>query len=215
MKILIINPNSDENTNAIIRRKVSRLQYPDTEITVKSLEYMPRLIASYEDAVTAAGGMIKLVKNDTEYDAYIVGCHMDPNLDVLRELTDKPVIGIGEASIRMASMLCSRFSVISPSLNSERRKVKMIHSNYCDVQYCGTKVAKGFTEQDVICAAKEAADTWHMDGIVLGCANYALYDGLIEEVCKVKCFDGIACALMFAVGMIINKGAYHNTRMGD
>ncbi len=47
-----------------------------------------------------------------------------------------------------------------------------------------------------------------MDGIVLGCANYALYDKLIEEACGIKCFDGIACALTLAAGLIIYKKAH-------
>lgn len=203
MKILIINPNSDENTNKILREKVGRMSFPDVDVDVTSISYMPKLVSCYRDVAKSAPGMIELVENDTVYDGYIVGCHLDPNLEVLREITEKPVIGIGEASLRVASMMCSRFAVVSPSKNSERRKVKMIHNCFCDEQYTGTVVPECFSEQSIVDAAGQAVEKWNVDGIVLGCANYALFDNLIEKKYGVKCFDGAACALLLAVGMSI------------
>lgn len=203
MKILIMNPNGDKETNRIIERKAEGLHYPGMTVTVKNLEAMPKLVSSWEDVAEALPGMIGMIRESQEYDGYIVGCHMDPNLEILKGITDKPVVGIGEASVRMASMQCSSFAVISPSRKSELKKVKLIHHQYCMEQYQGTKVPEGFREEDVIAAAKNAADQWNVDGIVLGCANYALMDGSVERACGVKCFDGISCALVLAAGEIL------------
>ena len=42
--------------------------------------------------------MINLVREyEAEYGGFIVACHADVNLDLLKEITGKPVVGIGEA----------------------------------------------------------------------------------------------------------------------
>ena len=38
-------------------------------------------------------------------DAFVISCHYDPNVMQLRRAVSKPVIGIGEAAIRLASIL--------------------------------------------------------------------------------------------------------------
>ena len=143
----------------------------------------------------------EFIRNDVLYDAYLIGCHLDPNLMLLREITTKPVIGIGEASIRMASMQCSSFAVISPSVRSGQRKRRMIRDNYCMDQYCGAVAVKEETREAVLEAAGEAVERWHPEGIVLGCANYTLWDKDIEQCYPVKCYDGVACGMFLATGL--------------
>lgn len=201
IRLLIINPNSDEETTAKIRTKVERLSLPGVETTVETLSYMPKLITSLEDVQKAAGGMLELVKNDARYDAYLIGCHLDPNLMLLKEITEKPVVGIGEASIRIASMQCSSFAVLSPSVRSGQRKRRMIRDNYCTEQYCGAVAVKGESREAVLEAAGEAVECFHPEGIVLGCANYALWDRDIEQCYPVKCYDGVACGMFLATGL--------------
>jgi len=60
--------------------------------------------------------MIKLFKeNQAQYDAFLVACHCDPNLEVIQRITKKPVVGIGEASMKIASIVGQSFPVIQTS----------------------------------------------------------------------------------------------------
>ena len=63
----------------------------------------------------AAPGMVQILRErEKDYDAIIVACHSDPNLDLMKELAHKPVVGISEASMKMATMLEHSFSVLAP-----------------------------------------------------------------------------------------------------
>lgn len=47
------------------------------------------------------------------FDAVVIGCYFDPGLREARELVSIPVVGVGEATLHVASMLCAgRFSVV-------------------------------------------------------------------------------------------------------
>jgi allantoin racemase len=48
-----------------------------------------------------------LRENEDDFDAFVIACHDDPNLDAMKEITAKPVVGIGEAS-RIGTLLMSQ-----------------------------------------------------------------------------------------------------------
>jgi allantoin racemase len=118
-KILIINPNSDLEMTKAIQETADHFAKGKFEALCQHTPGAPKFIETREDEVLAAPGMIKLVReNNDKYDAYIIACHCDPNMDVIKEITDKPVVGIGEASMRIASMLGHRFSIIQTTKES-------------------------------------------------------------------------------------------------
>ena len=49
MKILIINPNSDENTDAIMEEKAKNLSLDGVEVDVVHVTRAPKLVCSYEN----------------------------------------------------------------------------------------------------------------------------------------------------------------------
>ncbi len=118
MKILVINPNSDEQTRLRIVEKVHKFARSDWEVDVISLKSTPKLMVSYEDEAKAIPEMEQIIREGSQYDAFIDACHSDPNLDFLQEITEKPVVGIAEASMKMASMEGNGFAIISPSVFS-------------------------------------------------------------------------------------------------
>ena len=127
MRILIINPNSDEGMTKAIQQTAEKFAEGEYEVVCKLTNGAPKFIETYEDAIKAAPGMIKLVReNEDKFDAFIVACHCDPNLDVMKEITKKPVVGIGEASMKIASMLGHRFSVVSTAKHSIPNKEAVI-----------------------------------------------------------------------------------------
>lgn len=202
MKILIINPNSDEETNETIRKKAESFVKGAYEVEVKSLTKTPKLVSSYKDIALGAGEMMDLVREGEAYDAFIVACHSDPNLDLLKEITSKPVVGIAEASMKLASMAGNSFAVISPSVKSISKKIALARKYHCENLFQATRVSASNETEDIYQAAKAAVEESYVDCIVLGCANYANADKYCEEKLQVPVFDGVACALMMAQGLV-------------
>lgn len=206
MKILIINPNSDEHTDQIMATKAKNLALPGVEVDVTHIAKAPKLVCSYEEQASSVEEMIQIVRSTKDiYDAYIVACHSDPNLDLVREIAGKPVVGIGEASLRMAASLGNGFAVISPSPNSISKKLTLAHKYHCDDLLRIIKVTKSDSNKDLLEAAKAAKAEFCIDAIVLGCANYSNADGYIERELGIPVLDGVACALVLASGLVYYK----------
>lgn len=202
MKILIINPNSDEQTDAVMAEKAKALNLPGVEVDVAHVTNAPKLVCSYEEQASSAAEMAELVRSGKEvYDAFIVACHSDPNLDLVREIAEKPVVGIAEASLKMAAAMGSGFAVISPSPNSISPKLALANRYRCGELLRTVKVTKSDGREDLLEAAREAVKEFGVEVIVLGCANYANADGYIERELGVPVLDGVACALILASGL--------------
>ena len=111
MKILIINPNSSQEMTAAIQSVAADYAGDAFEVETLSTPGAPEYIDYYTDQALAAPGMMQIVRdNEKDFDAFVVACHCDPNLDLLKQITDRPVVGIGEASMKIASMLGHSFS---------------------------------------------------------------------------------------------------------
>ena len=114
MKILIINPNSDPKMTGVILSAAKSFAGDTFEVVCKSTPGAPAFIDSYMDEIGTAPGMAELLRtHDAEFDGFLVACMDDPNLDAMKELTEKPVVGIAEAAMKMATMIGHRFSIVS------------------------------------------------------------------------------------------------------
>ena len=119
MRILIIKPNSDPKMTEAIRKSALEYAGDRFEVVCRPTPGAPKFIETYEDDVSAAPGMLQLVKEfKKEVDAFVVACHGDPNIDAIKETTTKPVVGIGEASMKVATMLGHSFSVVTTAKRS-------------------------------------------------------------------------------------------------
>ena len=208
MKILIINPNSSPEMTADIDKSARRFAAGDFEVTTVCTPDAPEYIDTYQDMAACQPGMIRLLReNMEEYDAFIDACACDPNLDVLKEISTKPVVGIGEASLKMATMLGHSFSVVSTGHRSTPNKLALIHKYDLDGS-CASVRAPG--EHPASCSAydlyydacRKAIDEDMAEVIVLGCAGLCeLVDRLQEEL-GVPLLDGVVCALIIASGLV-------------
>ena len=208
MKILIINPNSSEEMTASIRKAAENFADGEFEVVCKSTSGAPEFIETYEDEVKAGPGMIQLVReNEESFDAFIVACHCDPNLDAMKEITRKPVVGIGEASMKIASMLGHRFSVISTLKHSIPNKEFLVRKYHLQEVLASIKAPpEGLMscsdEEKMLQAAKAAIEEDMAEVIVLGCAGMAGLDHKLQEKLGVPVLDGIICALIIATGLV-------------
>lgn len=208
MKILIINPNSSAEMTAAIQKTADGFADGQFDVVCKSTTRAPEFIETYEDQIQAAPGMIKLVReNEETFDAFIVACHCDPNLDVIKEITRKPVVGIGEASMKLASMLGHRFSVVSTAKHSIPNKEALVRKYHLQESLASVKAPSDDMlgcgdEEKTLQAAKNAVEEDMAEVIVLGCAGMAGLDKRIQKKLGVPVLDGVVCALIIASGLV-------------
>lgn len=93
MRILIINPNSDQATETILRETAEKFVQKRFEFDVVSMTTSPKLVVSYEDQYASAAELAQTIRSSLDkYDAFVLACHADPNYDLAKEVAcGKPV----------------------------------------------------------------------------------------------------------------------------
>ena len=207
MRILVINPNSDPEMTAAIDRTARNFAAADFEADCLPAPGAPRFIENYEDELLAAPGMVRLLRDHHDrYDAFVIACHCDPNLDALKEISRKPVVGIGEASMKIASMLGHRFSVLSATRHSIPHKEDLVRKYHLEgmlasIRAAAEEAGKPGAQDGYVRAAQRAIDEDGAEVIVLGCAGMTGLDSEIEERTGVPVLDGVVCGLIVASGL--------------
>lgn len=167
-------------------------------------------VVTFEDFARSMPGMVQLLtENQDAFDGFVVACHSDPNLDLLKEISRKPVVGICEASVKIASMLGDTFSVVSPGKRSIPNKTDMVRHKYRMGGYLASvrapeQAAMEGTDMKslLLPVAKKAIEEDGAEVIVLGCAGFAGLDKAMEAELNVPVLDGTVCALMVLEGLI-------------
>lgn len=210
MKILCINPNSSPEVTEGIKKICQEYALPGTEVEIKAIKEAPSGIESYQDAAIFERHLLERFKGWREkYDGFIIACHSDIGVDLLRELTDKPVIGIGEGSMLLAMPLGHKFSILSLKRKKIPQKEDLVRKygleNRCaSIRITGLGVVVSDEEmrekliQEGIKAVKEDG----AEVLILGCAGMAGFDKKIEKIVGVPVIDGVISALMMIESLI-------------
>jgi allantoin racemase len=212
MRILLVNPNTTAGMTTNIAAAARRVAAPGTEIVALTSTQGPASIEGYYDEAMSLAGLLQAVREAQDYDAVIIACFDDTGLDALRCLTDKPVVGIGEAGYRMAAMLSNKFSVVTtlarsvPALehnlmrygmerqcqrvrSSEVAVLELEHANPGAYQKIEDEISRAILED-------------RAEAIVLGCAGMADLAGAMSERFGVPVLDGLACAVGLCESMV-------------
>ena len=207
MKIMIINPNSDSEMTDFIRNSAEEYANGEFDIVCKSTPGASSFIGSYEDIAQSIPGMIKLVsENENEMDGFVIACGGDPNLDLIKEITKKPVVGMAESSMKIASMLGHRFAIIQASRKSVPYKETLIHKYDMDKVGFAKVTEKGIShyrnEEEILYSAKCAIEEDGAEVIILSCAGMAGIDRILSKKLNVPVLDGVVCSLIILSGLI-------------
>jgi allantoin racemase len=206
LRILIINPNSNEEFTSLIKTCAEKVISPETEIVCKSTPGAPELIDNYIDEILCGPGMVELVRdNESDFDAFIVACTCDVNIDILRELTEKPVIGIGESSMMAALMLGGKFSVIQMGPRGVTMKERFVRKLGFESRCASVRSidpeGPGDMGDKVLEAARLAVNEDGAEVLTLGCAGLAGLDRKVSDKLKVPVIDGVLYGVKFAEAM--------------
>jgi allantoin racemase len=206
MKILIINPNSDAEMTAAIQESAELFAEGAFEVRTLSTPGAPQFIESHGDEIQCGPGMMEVMKeNEGGYDAFVIACHSDVHIEAARETTRKPVIGIGEASMKLASFLGRTFSVVTTHQHSVPGKLEQVRKCHLEGQLASVRAPdageEGLGGVDLFLElSRRAKEEDGAEVIVLGCAGLAGMDRKIREELDLPVLDGVVCALMLATG---------------
>ncbi|MFZ1481203.1 MAG: aspartate/glutamate racemase family protein, partial [Paracoccaceae bacterium] len=183
-----------------------------TEILAVNPTGTPVSIEGYYDEAMSVPGMLNLIRTTPDFDAVIVACFDDTGLDAARCLTDRPVIGIGEAAYHFASMLANKFSVVTtlarsvPALEHNLHRYGMaarcarVRSSevaVLELEHAGSDACNRISAEIDRAMTEDRAEA-----IVLGCAGMADLAGRLATQHGLPVLDGVSCAVKLAEAMV-------------
>lgn len=127
MKVLLINPNSNDEMTNNLNRLVDKFTLDNIETDVIGMKNTPEFIGSQETINKTFNSLKKsILENKDKYEIFILACHLDPNLQALREETKQTILGIGECSLLFCKMLGKKFSIVGSSDKTVELKNDMV-----------------------------------------------------------------------------------------
>ena len=205
--IQLINPNTSIAMTERIRKAACEVAAPGTEIlAVCPSEGAPSIEGHLDEAV-AAIGVLQLVKQGRQQkaDGHVIACFGDPGLLAARELASAPVIGIAEAAMHMATLVATRFSVVTTLERTLIIARHLLHQygfeKHCarlraiDLPVLALEDNSGLARQKVREQCLSAQREDGIGAIVLGCAGMAdLAQELTAEL-RIPVIDGVSAAI--------------------
>lgn len=228
MNILVINPNSSAQMTEDIKQTSAKSISSETNMVTCCVEKAPKSIEGFYDGAVAAYHMVETAI-ENKADGYIVACFDDTGVDALREKLQGPVVGIGEAAMHTASLLGTRFSIITslersvPIIEDNTKKYGLaekcrgVHAFNLPV-LCFEKNSPEFDYKLILNKAKEVLAKDRSEVIILGCGGMSHLKDQLQADLGVPVIEGISVAIkliegLLSLGLSTSKtGAYAQPR---
>lgn len=166
---------------------------------------------STEAATVIAGhaALDAFAEHAGDCDAVLVACFGDPGLFALRELSPVPVVGMAEASMRLASAQAERFSIVTGGARWPAMLDRLAHAlgqgarlaRVHGIALTGAQVAANpDAALDVLAEACRAAhDDDGADAVILGGAGLAGLGARVERIVGFPVIDSVIASAHEAV----------------
>jgi allantoin racemase len=210
-RLALINPNTSRQHTAEMAQAASAVLPAGTDVQTLTATRGVAAIETAAEAVTAAAEVLGLVRGTRDVDAYLIACFGDPGVDAARELTDAPVVGIGEAAYRATTMLARRFAVITtlprgvPDIEAQMDQLAVRHA-CVGVLPLGIPVAEqgaqfGDTNEAIVAAGRRAVLELGAEALVLACGGMAQVEAVVRERVGVPATNGVGFGALLAFAL--------------
>jgi allantoin racemase len=145
------------------------------------------------------------------FDAVIIGCFGDPGVEAAREIASIPIIGLGETSLTIASMLGTSFGVLTPlrrllpstvkqirSLGLDR---KLAHIEPVEISIQVIREDPEGTYRGMLAGARTCYDAG-ADSLALACGSMSVYAERLQSELEIPVINGLKVSLHFAELMV-------------
>jgi allantoin racemase len=212
-KICVINPNSLGEVTAGIDAALQPLRRPEGPLLeCFTLVDGPPGIQTNQDVDAAVGPLIhKVTSLEPSASAFVIACFSDPGLHSLREITAKPVVGIGEAGMLTALMLGQRVGVIAILAGSVPRHLRYygamgIRDRVAGELPVNLPVAELADRQRTLARMSEVGkrlrDAHGADVLVMGCAGMAALRTQLQQEVGIPVVEPCQAAVAMAIGLV-------------
>lgn len=112
--VLVINANTSAAITELVVKHLRAAMPEDVVLRPVTGRFGAAYIATEAANVIAGHAAVDaFARNAGDCDAVLVACFGDPGLFALRELSPVPVVGMAEASMRLAAAQAERFSIVT------------------------------------------------------------------------------------------------------
>ena len=212
MRILVLNPNTTASMTDKIGAAARRIASPGTTIVAMNPTSGPASIEGFYDEAISLSGLLAVIRDTPDVDAVVIACFDDTGLDAARCLTDKPVIGIGEAAYHMASMIANKFSVVTtlarsvPALEHNLHRyglwarcarVRSSEVAVLELEEPGSNASVRIGQEIARAITEDRAEA-----IVLGCAGMTDLTERLSAEHGIPVLDGVSCAVTLCESLV-------------
>ncbi len=136
--IVVINPNSSEAVTGAIDRAVAPLRMAGgPSIECVTLAEGPPGIETQAHVEQVVQPIARLVRAREDAAAFVIACFSDPGLQLAREATARPVLGIAECGMLVALTLGERFGIVSILAGSVPRHLRYVRQLGLAARFAG------------------------------------------------------------------------------
>lgn len=215
MAVYVINPNASAAMTQTLERE-NRVFEGASGLCFEYCEPSPKSIEGFSDGAKAAYHLVEKISqleiSETALpEAYIIACFDDTGLDAAREITGRPVLGIGQIAVQAATMLCQKFCIITamersiPVLEINVRKYGLAHQ--CAGVFAANMPVLSLKEDPdgydkVLTVAKNQLQDHAGEALVLGCAGLSHWTERLSRDLGMPVLDGVRLAIKFAQAMV-------------
>ena len=223
MHIQFINPNTTSSMTDKVLIAARSVAPANVTVHASTSKNGPASIQGPEDGEASIPGLLAELKIGIEQsmDAFVIACFDDTGLDQCRRLTDKPVIGIGEAAFHTSMLLGHSFSIVTTLAVS----VPVIEQNLADyglasacrrvrasdVPVLSLEEPGSEAEEQISSEIARALDEDGSEAIVLGCAGMTDLSARLARRHQVPVIDGVVAATGLAAAVVGCQQSMRNT----
>lgn len=214
LRIQVINPNTSLAMTETIGAAARSAAAPGTEILAVCPDDGVLSIEGHFDEAIAAIGVLEQIHAGRQQgvDGHVIACFGDPGLLAARELAQGPVVGIAEAAMHMATLVATRFSVVTTLPRTLIIARHLLHQygfhEHCaglhaiDLPVLALEDGSGLAQEKVRARCLQALQEDGCGAIVLGCGGMAdLAQALTREL-QVPVIDGVSAAVKMVESLV-------------
>lgn len=219
LPLVVINPNSNAHVTAGIDAALQPLRLAGgPQVHCITLEQGPPAVQSQQDMALVAPLLSRLVlERQAQAGAFVVACFSDPALALLREVSQRPVFGIGESAVLEALTRGERFGVIAMQRSALGRHLRTYGAMGVLERFAGERAVdlsmlqltdREVTLQRMLHVGRELRDQHQADVLIMGCAGMAAYREPLQRELGVPVVEPSQAAAAMALGRILLNGEH-------
>ncbi|MCD6276148.1 MAG: aspartate/glutamate racemase family protein [Thermoplasmata archaeon] len=225
---------SDSLQNTLLDRKnlgeeIKRKSNGAIELEIISLSKGSSSLEYSYDEVYSGPYILQKVKwaEEKGFNAVVIDCFFDPMLDAAREIVSIPVIGPCESSLKIASQLAHKFSIISPTPSGNRivweniekyhmeRKIASIR--FLDFEVLELESREEDVRERLLKESKKAILEDDAGAIVMGCTGMSTFANFLQKALKkelgyyIPMIEPLRAAVFNAINIVL-MGVTHSRK---